>query len=269
MADTSLLRRSIAARLAQRDNPGVAEQLALLAGVPPLRASGLRSCGRRQTYSAKGVQGSTRSTESLIQMVQGDWGETGMKKLIIEAGWAIRDEQRELSYFEGEKEILRGHIDGILSFDTGLIESPSYLWENKMMSAFRYRKLYQAGSIVAEAPEYYDQVTLYMGLLRTAGEDISSAMFTALAKDPSAVNTGFGTRGKPRLDPLFIEEVPFSQQHYDSLLYRASDIHSVIRQGGLYARERVPKKDWDCSERFCPFYKECDPESALARRVAA
>ena len=272
MGASSLLRASLVQHLERREDPGIAEQLALLAGDQPLRASGLRSCGRRQTYLAKGTQRSTPAFENLIQMVQGDWGEVGMKKLIINSGWTIRDEQRELSYHEGGVEVLRGHIDGIVYFDSGLLPSEHFLWENKLMSAFRYRKLSQAGSIGVETPEYYDQVQIYMGLLRAAGEDISKTMFTAVAKDPSAVNTGFGSKGKPRLDPLFIEEVDFDQKRFDGLLYRASDIHSVIRQEGLYPRERVPGKDWDCSARFCPFFATCDPEAHViktARRKAA
>jgi hypothetical protein len=270
MAASTQLRRNLEAALAKRDNPGSSVELAQLVGAVPIRASGIKSCGRRQTYSAKGTVRTASSSESLLQMIQGDWGEEGMKKLLVEAGYQFRDEQRELSYYENGQEVLRGHIDGLIKFDTGLITSQWHLWENKLMSAYRYRKLCDAGTMVTEAPEYYAQLQIYMGLLRSDGEDINSSLFTAVAKDPSAVNVGRGRgpKQKARLNPLFVEEVPFNQRDFDSLLYRASDLHSFVRQGALYPRERIPGKDWDCSPRFCPFYNECDPEAAIRSKAA-
>jgi hypothetical protein len=266
MASTLRLLRNIEQALTVRDNPAIAtdlqELVALGGGAPFLRASGLAGCGRRQSYAARGVARTPNSPESLIMMLQGDWGEVGMRRLIADAGYIIRDEQLELQHFDEEgREVLRGHIDGIIGMDQGLIETEWSLWEMKMMSAFRYKQLVAKG-VKGSTPDYYDQCQIYMGLLRRMQEPIESCIFTAVAKDPSSVNMG-RKRDQPRIQPIYIEEIPFDQGRFDALIYRAEDIHSVVRQGGLYKRERQPGKDWDCSERFCPFYSVCDPANAL------
>lgn len=263
---TQQLLADIEQALSRRDNPALAAELRTLVEqggeIPFLRASGLAGCGRRQSYAARGEPRTPNSPESSIMMIQGDWGEVGMRRLLSDAGYVIRDEQRELTHKDADgREVLRGHIDGILGQDTGMLNTGWSLWEMKMMSAYRYKQLVAKG-VRMSAPDYYDQVQIYMGLLRADGEDLDSCTFMGVAKDPSSVNMGL-KKGTPRLAPIYIEGIQFNQAHFDKLLYRAEDIHSVLRQGGLYARERIPGKDWDCSVRFCPFYAKCDPESAL------
>lgn len=264
MASTSLLRKSLEHALTRRELPAVAEELAELS-TPFLRVSGLASCGRRQTFAMQGAQPTLPSFEGTIMMIQGDWGEEGMRKLLAESGYQFRDAQRELSHHNEQGiEVLRGHIDGLIGFDGGVLGTEWHLWENKMMSAFRYKKLAKADSIKAESPEYYTQVQLYMHLLREQGEEIESCLFTAVAKDPSAVN--MGVKGE-RLNPVYIEEILYDQPFALEQLQRAEAIHKTGSAGYLWPHERNPLKDWDCSERFCPFFSKCDPKST-ARRAA-
>lgn len=264
MASTSLLRRSLETALSRRNQPSVEQDLIDLS-TPPLRASGLASCGRKQTFTMHGVTPSSSDFEGLIMMIQGDWGEEGMRKLLTEAGYTVRDMQRELNHYADGNEVLRGHIDGLIGVDAGVFGTEWHLWENKMMSSFRYKKLNKSGDIRIESPEYYSQVQIYMHLLRGQGEDVNSTLFTSVAKDPSAVN--MGVKGE-RLNPVFIQEVFYDEEYALAQISRAEAIWRTGDAGYLWNHERNPMKDWDCSKRFCPFYDQCDPK-VTARRQAA
>ncbi len=250
--------RDIERALRRRQNVDVEVELKNLGG-PYLRASSLGSCGRKLYYLGRGLTPQEHSYEGLIQMVQGDWGEDGMADLLREAGYRIKDSQRELTLKHEGQEILKGHIDGLISIDSGIAEWDDWsLWEMKMMSAFRYKKLVRA-SVEEECPTYYDQIQMYMWLLNEEpeGEAVGETLFMAMAKDPSAAN--MGNKG-PRLDPLYIEAVPFDYDYAEALVERAIRLHQAIEDGEEWEHERDPYKDWDCSSRFCPVYDACDPK---------
>lgn len=264
--DAGDIRSNLSRALRHRRDPGITEQLAAMsasAPPPPLRVSGLASCGRKQTFSHQGVKSTMPGDESLIAMIQGDWGEEGCRKLLLESGYEFKDSQRELQYFDKSGvEIIRGHIDGLIGQDHGALGTEWALWEVKMMSAFRFKKCHKIGNISISSPEYFTQVQLYMHLLNLDGEKIEKTIFMSIAKDPSAANMGI--KG-PRMDPIYIEEVDYDQGVGDMLLQRAEDIYNYSVTGELWPHERNPYKDWDCSERFCEYYAKCNPKVTLIK----
>jgi hypothetical protein len=234
-----------------------------------IRASGIGDCARKQTYSAQGFQQTPMSAASGLMAVQGNWMEDGVVNYLIEPGEAfnIFDSQRELTHYNDEGElVLKGHIDGLLQENLGDVPSPTYLWEMKGMSAFRYHKLLTTpGGVEKSNYGYYVQVQTYMTLLNNEGTDVPSCLFTVMAKDPSAANTV--RRGSPPLNPIYIEEIPWDEEIGEFLLSRAERLYGLVTQGQLGDRERSPYTDWDCSERFCPYYAECDPKSHAMSKV--
>ena len=229
-----------------------------------VRVSSLGSCGRQTVLKARYPRLVTDiDPESSLAMLQGDWAEAGMRALLLEAGFLFRDGQRELSFFYQGQEVLRGHIDGLIGLDYGILGGAWALWENKAMSAFRFKKVHNLG-VAASSPEYMAQMQTYMWLLRNEGEDIEGTVFTAVAKDPSSVN--MGNRG-PRIPGIYVEFVPFDQEMADGYIERAVDLYQTIEdESNNWPHERNPSKDWDCSEKFCPVYGLCDPKHTIPRR---
>ncbi len=265
--DATDIRANLSRALRHRRDPGIVEQLSAISGSsppPPLRVSGLASCGRKQTFSHQGTKATIPGDESLIAMIQGDWGEEGCRKLLLESGYEFKDAQRELRYSnKAGEEVLRGHIDGLIGVDHGALGTEWALWEMKMMSAFRFKKCNNISDVRISSPEYFTQVQLYMHLLNMDGEKIEKTIFMAVAKDPSAANMGI--KG-PRLDPIYIEEISYDREVGDMLLQRAEDIYTYSLTGELWPHERNPSKDWDCSERFCEYYSKCNPKTTLRKR---
>lgn len=232
-----------------------------------IRASGIGDCARKQTYIATMAdQARPPQYYGMLQATQGNWIEDGMRQVIANAGYILDEGQQELVHEIDGKPIIVGHIDGLIREDMGALMTPWHLWECKGMSSFRYRKLVTAASVKAADPGYYDQVQVYMTLLNKSGTPVDSCLFTAIAKDPSAVNH---PRNGDFLDPIYTEEIPWDSVYGDRLLKRAERIQGMADQGMLAERERDPNKDWDCSQRFCQFYQVCDPKRYRAKRGAA
>lgn len=265
--DATDVRSNLSLALRHRRDPGIAEQLSALSEStppPPLRVSGLASCGRKQTFSHQGAKATIPGDESLIAMIQGDWGEDGCRKLLLESGYEFKDAQRELHYSNKDgEEVLRGHIDGLIGIDHGALGMEWALWEMKMMSAFRFKKCHAISNISVSSPDYFTQVQLYMHMLNIDGEPIDKTIFMAVAKDPSAANMGI--KG-PRMDPIYIEDITYDREVGDMLFQRAEDIYKHSLTGQLWPHERNPSKDWDCSQRFCEFYAQCDPKRTARKQ---
>lgn len=260
LLDATFARESLRTALSARGAPPTQFQ-ALLS--PYVRASSLGSCGRATVLKARFPQQIIGAdAEASLAMLQGDWAEDGMRTLLLEAGFLIRDSQRELNFHRDGQEVLRGHIDGIVGYDYGALGTTWMLWENKAMSAYRFKKLNLNG-VGMSSPEYMIQMQTYMWLLRQEGESLDAALFTAVAKDPSAVN--MGNRG-PKISGLYIEVIPFNEEQAEEYILRGVGLQETIQNGGMWPHERTPGKDWDCSERFCSVYALCDPKSTMKRR---
>jgi hypothetical protein len=240
-------------------------------GVPPpeveaspfVRASGIGDCARKQFYrmTQTGIAiPRPGSAYGLLQAQQGNWIEEGIVPVIEAAGYEIGHRQLELDHSVDGELVLRGHIDGLIREKTGDIPSPWNLWECKGMSAFRYRKLVKNGVHVAD-PGYFQQVQAYMTLLHEE-YGVTACMFTAVAKDPSSVNTPWEVRKSGNhLAPIYIERIPWDPAVGEELLQRADLLKQFADNKIEPPRERNPWKDWDCSPRFCEFYERCDPKA--------
>jgi len=196
--------------------------------------------------------------------MQGNWMEDGVANYLIHPGeeYELFDQQRELTYYKDGELIIKGHIDGLIRENLGDVDTTQYLWEMKGMSAFRYHKLVTNGSVEKSDYGYFLQVQTYMTLLNEEGTDVPACLFTVIAKDPSSVNTV--RRGTPPINPIYVEEIPWDPEMGEFMLTRAERLVTLMKAGDLADRERNPFKDWDCSERFCAFYAECDPKRAMA-----
>ena len=234
------------------------------AAPPFVRASGIGDCARKQTYNAKVTQRTPWASASALMAMQGNWMEDGMANYLIHPGeeYNLFDQQRELAYYKGDELILKGHIDGLIQEDLGDVDSTTYLWEMKGMSAFRFHKLATTNSVEKSDYGYFLQVQTYMTLLNAEGTKVPACLFTVVAKDPSALNNV--RRGTPPINPIYVEEIPWDPEMGEVMLTRAERLVSLMKNGELADRERNPFRDWDCSERFCNFYAECDPKRAMA-----
>lgn len=222
---------------------------------PYIRASSIGRCGRQIVLASRMTLPNTYTPESALALIQGDWGEEGMARLLASSGYTIRDKQRELRHYDGDREIVRGHIDGILDIEFGSLGVESALWENKMMSAFRFKKLHALG-LEESCPEYWAQIHLYMTLLNLDGEHIKQCVFTTVAKDPSAMNMGVSG---PRIHPIRVDIVEHDREFGDELLSRADGLLTAVESGSSWPYERTSGIDWDCSKKFCPVYDVCQP----------
>lgn len=233
---------------------------------PYPRVSSLMTCAKRLTLervlAAPGVgqqKPKGMSWQGALSARQGNWVEDGVVALLRNQGYTVRDQQRELYWPTKEEPMLSGHIDGIIEKQLGAITSEPHLFECKATSAYRYAQFWKNG--LMEEPAYHAQVTLYMDLLRNEGEDIESALVVLVAKDPSSVGMQF--RGKEVPPPIMVFEVPYDAVAARNYLNRAEWLGEMFRAGTLGPMERKPKMgnsgDWDCSERWCPVFKECNP----------
>lgn len=224
-------------------------------GPPRVHASSIGSCARQQTYRMLNYPQKPAGYYGLFQAQQGNWAEEGLIDIIKGTGFILDQSQKRLEYVKDERVILSGYIDGLIREDAGDIMTPWHLWECKGMSAYRYRKLVTNGVRLGD-PGYYDQVQVYMTLLNDEGTPIDSCLFTAVAKDPSSLNA---PRNGKWTDPIYVEEIKWDEAYGRDLLTRADYLVELADMQQLGPRERNPRKDWDCSARFCSFFDHCDP----------
>lgn len=255
-------------------------QRALSAGaerdtVDYIRVSSLYDCARQQGYRSQDYPEGLVDPNSAYQMLQGHWHEAGVAQLLEDTDFPVEHSQLELDYRVGDTLVMRGHIDGMMRISPGSWA----LWECKAMSAYRVRMWLSAPEgrrTQIEEPGYYMQVQTYMHLLRLMGYDVRFCYFTIVVKDLSAARM---LDRQNDYDAVFVERIEYDEAFAEQCIARAESLYQALFVDKvLPRRERTPQMteyyyfegkkkqrktgDWDCTERFCPFFATCDPVGA-------
>lgn len=209
-----------------------------------IRVSSAGSCPRRVQYEAWGIVGLPpwEGTERAFE--EGNIHEASILRWAAEnlpgAPYVIHDEQKEVSIFYGERELLRGHIDGLATNNAG----ETVLVEAKALARRSFEEIRKNGLKQAH-PQYFLQVQLYL-----YGLGLERGYLIARNKETP----------KTRYWDHHFEEVIFDKEYVEAELERLNELLDKIELNEEIPAPFNPENDWQCRLPWCPYVNICYPE---------
>ena len=224
-----------------------------------IRISQAGACPRRVELEAWGVEGEPLWEGSERAFAEGNLHETDILRWAIGnlpgAPYSLFGQQQEVYIWKDNKEILRGHIDGLAIPVAKRIENGEVtldretddeiiLLEAKTLANRGFQELREKG--VKEAhPQYYTQVQLYLHAL-----GLDKAYLVARNKETP----------KTRLWDHYYEEIHYDREFVEAELERLAELDAKIENHVEIDPPFSPKENWQCRRPWCPYAKICHPE---------
>jgi len=177
----------------------------------------------------------------------GNWCEEEVAQWLLMAGVALDTVDKDGKQFgwstyyseAAGRDIIAGHIDGIICDDAGIGFPTPCLWENKVMKASIWRAFVKHG-LAETQPVYYGQVQVYMAYQSLAdGVDYENTLFTAMNADTSE---------------LAVEVVPYNARAAQAASDRGVRVVEARSPADL-ARIATSRDSFAC--KFCDFKDDC------------
>ena len=195
-----------------------------------IRVSSAGACPRRVQYEAWGIVGLPpwEGTERAFE--EGNIHEASILRWAAEnlpgAPYVIHDEQKEVSIFYGEREVLKGHIDGLATNNAG----ETVLVEAKALARRSFEEIRKNGLKQAH-PQYFLQVQLYL-----YGLGMERGYLIARNKETP----------KTRYWDHHFEEVVFDKEYVEVELERLNELLDKIELNEEIPAPFNPENDWQC-----------------------
>jgi len=209
-----------------------------------IRVSSAGACPRRVQYEAWGIVGLPpwEGTERAFE--EGNIHEASILRWAAEhlpgAPYVIHDEQKEVIIFYNDKELLRGHIDGLATNHEGR----RILVEAKALARRGFEELRKNGVKQAH-PQYYLQVQLYLHAL-----GLETGYLIARNKETP----------KTRYWDHHIEEITYDEDYVASELKRLNELLDKIETNEELLPPYNPYDNWNCRLPYCPYVHLCYPD---------
>jgi len=224
-----------------------------------IRISQAGACPRRVELEAWGVEGEPLWEGSERAFAEGNLHETDILRWAIGnlpgAPYSLFGQQQEVYIWKDNKEILRGHIDGLAIPVAKRIENGEVtldretddeiiLLEAKTLANRGFQELREKG--VKEAhPQYYTQVQLYLHAL-----GLDKAYLVARNKETP----------KTRLWDHYYELIEYDKDFAEAEIERLAELNKKIENHIEIDPPFSPEENWQCRRPWCPYAKLCHPE---------
>jgi CRISPR/Cas system-associated exonuclease Cas4 (RecB family) len=224
-----------------------------------IRISQAGACPRRVELEAWGVEGEPLWEGSERAFAEGNLHETDILRWAIGnlpgAPYSLFGQQQEVYIWKDNKEILRGHIDGLAIPVAKRIENGEVtldretddeiiLLEAKTLANRGFQELREKG--VKEAhPQYYTQVQLYLHAL-----GLDKAYLVARNKETP----------KTRMWDHYYEEIQYDKDFVEAEIERLAELDRLIEEHIEIDPPYNPDTHWQCRRPWCPFTHICHPD---------
>jgi len=209
-----------------------------------LRVSSAGACPRRIELEAWGVEGLPLWEGSERAFAEGNMHEQSILEWACEnlpnGPYVLHSQQKEVTIFYHDKELLVGHIDGLATNNEGV----TVLLEAKALAKRAFAEIREKGLREAH-PQYFTQVQLYLYAL-----GLEKGYLIARNKDTP----------KTRFWDHHIEEVVYDAEFVEAELKRLEELAIKIEQGVEIEPPYNPEDNWQCRQPFCPYTNVCFPE---------
>jgi predicted phage-related endonuclease len=226
-----------------------------------IRISQAGACPRRVELEAWGVEGEPLWEGSERAFAEGNLHEADILRWAAEnlpnGPYSIFGQQTEVSIEYKDKELLKGHIDGLaipvakrvdLEGNTVAeyknVKDELILLEAKTLANRGFQELREKG--VKEAhPQYYTQVQLYLHAL-----GLDKAYLVARNKETP----------KTRLWDHYYELIEYDKDFVEAEIERLAELNEKIENHIEINTPFNPEEHWQCRRPWCPYSKLCHPE---------
>jgi len=209
-----------------------------------LRVSSAGACPRRIELEAWGVEGLPLWEGSERAFAEGNMHEQSILEWACEnlpnGPYVLHSQQKEVSIFYHDKELLVGHIDGLATNNEGV----TVLLEAKALAKRAFTEIREKGLREAH-PQYFTQVQLYLHAL-----GLEKGYLIVRNKDTP----------KTRFWDHHIEEVVYDAEFVEAELKRLEELAIKIEQGVEIEPPYNPEDNWQCRQPYCPYTEKCFPE---------
>jgi len=209
-----------------------------------LRVSSAGACPRRIELEAWGIEGLPLWEGSERAFAEGNMHEQSILEWACEnlpnGPYVLHSQQKEVTIFYHDKELLVGHIDGLATNNEGV----TVLLEAKALAKRAFTEIREKGLKEAH-PQYFTQVQLYLYAL-----GLEKGYLIARNKDTP----------KTRFWDHHIEEVVYDAEFVEAELKRLEELAIKIEQGVEIEPPFNPEDNWQCRQPYCPYTEKCFPE---------
>jgi len=209
-----------------------------------LRVSSAGACPKRVQYEAWGIVGLPpwEGTERAFE--EGNIHEASILRWAAEhlpdGPYVIHDEQKEVTIYYNDRELLKGHIDGLATNHEG----QTILVEAKALARRGFEELRKHG--VKEAhPQYYLQVQLYLHAL-----GLETGYLVARNKETP----------KTRYWDHCFEKITYDANFVANELKRLNALLDKIENNEEIQPPYNPNDNWNCRLPYCPYVHLCYPD---------
>lgn len=209
-----------------------------------LRVSSAGACPKRVQYEAWGIVGLPpwEGTERAFE--EGNIHEASILRWAAEnlpdGPYVIHDEQKEVTIFYDDRELLKGHIDGLATNHEG----NTVLVEAKALARRGFEELRKNG--VKEAhPQYYLQVQLYLHAL-----GLETGYLVARNKETP----------KTKYWDHYFEKITYDANFVSNELKRLNALLDKIEANEEILPPYNPNDNWNCRLPYCPYVHLCYPD---------
>jgi len=209
-----------------------------------IRISSAGACPRRIQLEAWEVEGLPPWEGSERAFAEGNMHEQSILEWACEnlpnGPYVLHSQQKEVTIFYHDKELLVGHIDGLATNNEGV----TVLLEAKALAKRAFTEIREKGLREAH-PQYFTQVQLYLYAL-----GLEKGYLIARNKDTP----------KTRFWDHHIEEVVYDAEFVEAELKRLEELVIKIEQGVEIEPPFNPEDNWQCRQPWCPYTEKCFPE---------